>query len=190
LGVSPNAASSITEFSLIDDSGGTFSTSSQVIGEVYASDYGSPTASNLTTAVLDMQAAFVEAGGRAPDVTELGEGNIGGLTLVPGVYKWGTGLLIPTDLTLTGNATDVWIFQVAGALTVSNGTRVELVGGLPENVFWQVTEQVVLGTTAHFEGVVLGQTAIALMTGASINGRLLAQSAVTLDSSTVVAPAD
>jgi Ice-binding-like len=110
--------------------------------------------------------------------------------LTAGVYQWGTGLLIPTDLTLTGNATDVFIFQVAQNLTVSNGVRINLSGGaLPKNVFWQVAGAVELGTTAHAEGVMLSQTAITLRTGASVNGRLLAQTAVNLDSNVVVQPA-
>ena len=112
------------------------------------------------------------------------------MTLVPGVYKWGTGVLVPTDLTLSGSATDVWIFQIAQDLTVSSAVKVTLAGGaLAKNVFWQVSGNVALDTTAHLEGVVLSQTAITLGTGASINGRLLAQTAVTLDGSTVVEPA-
>jgi ice-binding like protein/Big-like domain-containing protein len=190
LGVSPAAATSITGFSLILDASGTFSTSSQVTGRVHAADYTPPTPANLTTAVSDMQLAFTDAAGRAPGVTELGAGNIGGMTLASGVYKWGTGLLIPTDVTLTGSATDVWIFQIAQNLTMSSAARILLAGGaLPKNVFWQVSGAVDLGTTAHFEGVILSQTAIALRTGASINGRLLAQTAVTIDGSTVVQPA-
>jgi hypothetical protein len=111
------------------------------------------------------------------------------MTLTPGVYQWGTGLLIPTDLHLAGSATDVWIFQIAQDLTVSNATRVFVDGGaLPRNVFWQVSGRVELGTTSHVEGIILSQTAIALHTGASVNGRLLAQSAVSLDASTVVEP--
>jgi hypothetical protein len=111
------------------------------------------------------------------------------MTLTRGVYQWGTGLLIPTDVTLTGSATDVWIFQIAQNLTVSSATNVLLTGGaLAKNVFWQVSGGVDLGTTAHLEGVILGQTAIALRTGASITGRLLAQSAVSIDNSVVVQP--
>jgi hypothetical protein len=167
-----------------------FSTSPQVTGEVYAADYASPTPSNLTTAILDMERAFTDAAGRAPDVTELGAGDIGGETLAPGVYKWGTGLLIPTDVTLSGSATDVWTFQIAQDLTMSSGTRILLAGGaLPKNIFWQVAGQVDLGTTAHCEGVVLTQTSVTLRTGASINGRLLAQTAVEIDGSTIVEPA-
>jgi len=157
---------------------------------VYAADYAAPTPSKLTTAVGDMELAFTAAAGRAPDVTELGAGDIGGMTLVPGVYKWGTGLLIPSDVTLTGSATDVWIFQIAQDLTMSSATNVFLDGGaLPKNVFWQVAGLVDLGTTAHCEGVVLTQTAITLRTGASINGRLLAQTSVDIDTSTIVEPA-
>ena len=190
LGVSPAAASFITGFSLIADSTNVFSTSTQVTGKVYAADYTVPTPSALTTAIADMQLAFTNAAGRAPGVTELGAGNIGGMTLAPGVYKWGTGLLIPTDVTLKGTATDVWIFQIAQNLTISNGTKILLAGGaLPKNIFWQVSGLVDIGTTAHCEGVVLTQTAITLRTGASINGRLLAQTAVNLDSNSVVEPA-
>lgn len=190
LGVSPNAATSITMFSLIADSTNVFSTSTQVTGKVYAADYAVPTPANLTTAVGDMELAFTDAAGRAPDVTELGAGNIGGMTLAPGVYQWGTGLLIPSNLTLNGSSTAVWIFQIAQGLTLSSAVRVGLTGGaLPKNVFWQVAGAVELGTTSHLEGIVLCQTMINLRTGASIAGRLLAQTAVTLDTSTVVQPA-
>lgn len=189
LGVSPAAASYVTGFSMTADSTNVFSTSPQVTGKIFAADYAAPTPSNLTTAVGDMELAFTDAAGRAPDVTELGAGNIGGMTLVPGVYKWGTGLLIPSNVTLAGNANAIWIFQIAQDLTVASATNVFLSGGaLPKNVVWQVAGAVEIGTTAHFEGIVLTQTSVALRTGASINGRLLAQTAVTIDTSTVVAP--
>jgi ice-binding like protein len=190
LGVSPIAAIAITGFSLTADSTNVFSRSPQVTGKVYAANYASPTPSNLTTAVGDMQLAFTDAAGRPPGVTELGAGNIGGMTLVPGVYKWSTGLLIPTNVTLTGSATDVWIFQISKSLTMSSGAKIVLGGAaLPKNVFWQVAGLVSVGTTAHLEGIVLSQTSVTLGTGASVNGRLLAQTAVALQVSTVVAPA-
>jgi hypothetical protein len=190
LGVSPAAATFITGFSLVADATNVFSTSPQVTGKAYAADYAPPTPTNLTTAVGDMQLAFTDAAGRAAGVTELGAGNIGGKTLTPGVYKWGTGLLIPSDVTLNGGATDIWIFQIAQDLTVSSGAKVILAGGASsKNIFWQVAGLVDLGTTAHGEGVFLSQTSITLHTGASVNGRLLAQTAVAIDGSTVVAPA-
>ncbi len=189
VGISPAAATFITGFGLTMDATNVFATSAQVTGSVYASDYSPPTPSNLTTAIGDMELAFTDAAGRAPDVTELGAGNIGGMTLDAGVYKWGTGVLIPTNVTLAGSSTDVWIFQIAQDLTVSSAVTVVLSGGaLPENVFWQVAGLVDVGTTAHLEGIVLSQTSITLQTGASINGRLLAQSAVSVDGSAIVAP--
>ena len=159
-------------------------------GKVYAADYTAPTPSALTTAIGDMQTAFTDAAGRAASVTELGAGNIGGMTIAPGVYKWGTGLLIPTDVTLSGTATDIWIFQIAQDLTMASATKIVLAGGaLAKNVFWQVSGLVDLGTTAHCEGVVMTMTSVTLRTGASINGRLFAQTAVSIDGSTVVEPA-
>lgn len=191
VGISPAAASFITGFSLTADGTAVFATSPQVQGQVFASNYTTPTPSNLTTAVGDMERSFTDAAGRAAATTELGAGNIGGLTLAPGVYKWGTGLLVPTDLTLNGAAGDVWIFQIAQNLTVSNAASVILSGGAqPRNIFWQVAGAVDVGTTAHLEGVVLSQTSITMRTGSTINGRLLAQSAVSLDGSTVVQPAN
>lgn len=190
VGLSPAAASFITGFSLIADATNTFSNSPQVTGKIYASDYTSPTPTNLTTAVSDMELAFTAAAGRAASTTELGAGNIGGMTLTAGVYKWGTGLLIPTNVTLNGTANDIWIFQIAQDLTMSSGARIVLSGGaLPKNIFWQVAGRVELNTTAHAEGIILSQTAITLATGASVNGRLLAQTAVNIDGSTVTQPA-
>jgi hypothetical protein len=155
---------------------------------VYAADYAIPTPATLTTAVSDMQTAYTDAAGRpTPDHTELATGNIGGLTLPAGLYKWTNTVLIPRNVTLTGGANDVWIFQIAGGVTQASATRVILTGGaLARNVFWQVAGVVDVGTTAHLEGVVLSQTAITLHTGASANGRLFAQTAVTLAGNAVV----
>lgn len=189
IGVSPAAASFITGFSLTSDATDTFATSPQVTGRVYASDYAPPTPSNLTIAVGAMELAFTDAAGRAPDVNELGAGSIGGATLTAGTYRWSTGLEIATDVTLSGSATDVWILQIAQDLVVSSAARVVLTGGaLPENVFWQVAGLVEIGTTAHVEGTILTKTSAAMRTGSTLNGRLLAQTAVDIDQSTIVAP--
>jgi hypothetical protein len=169
----------------------------EVTGTIYSVDAAGPApcvvtnASLLTTAVGDMQAAYTDAAGRSlPDFTELGAGQIGGLTLVPGLYKWGTGVLISTDVTLNGGPNDVWIFQVAGTLTQASATRVTLTGGaVAKNVIWQVAGATTIGTTAHFEGILLDQTSIAVNTGASVTGRLLAQTAVTLQMNAVTQPA-
>ncbi len=191
IGVSPIDSTAITGFSLILTASSPFSTSAQITGKVYAPDYAAPTPANLTTAIGDMQTAYTDAAGRSlPDFTELGAGQIGGLTLVPGLYKWGTDVLISSDVTLNGGPNDVWIFQSAGKITQANGTRIHLTGGaLAANVFWQAFGDVSLGTTSHFEGIIMTLTSISLGTGASINGRLLAQTAVTLAAATVTAPA-
>lgn len=187
IGVSPIAATAITGFGLIMDPSGTFSTSSLVTGKVYAADYAPPTPTYMITAIGDMETAYTDAAGRAAGVTELGAGDIGGMTIPPNVYKWTTGVTIPTDVTLLGGADDVWIFQIAGTLGISSATEVILSGGAqPNNIFWQVAGQTTLGTTSQFKGVILGQTAIVMSTGAELDGRALAQTAVTLDSVSVV----
>ncbi|MDB5047373.1 MAG: hypothetical protein JWO30_444 [Fibrobacteres bacterium] len=190
IGVSPNKASAITGFDIIAPPS-TYATSAVVTGKIYASDYDSPTPANLTTAVLDMMTAYTDAAGRAPDYIELGAGDIGGKTLAPAVYKWGTNVLIPADVTLSGGPNDVWIFEIAGNLSLASGVQVILKGGaLPRNIFWQVAGATEHATTSHFEGVILSETAIILKTGATANGRLLAQTAVVLDANTLVKPAE
>jgi hypothetical protein len=172
-------------------------TCGEVTGKIVVVDAAGPLpcavndATSLTVAVGDMEMAYLDAEGRiSPNFSELGAGEIGGLTLTPGLYKWGTGLLISSDVTLSGGPNDVWILQVAGTLNQASATRVILTGGaLPKNVFWQVAGAMTIGTTAHFEGIALAKTLIAGNTGASVNGRLLAQTAVTLQMNTVNQPA-
>jgi len=190
IGVSPAAATFITGFGLSLTADSSFATSSLVSGKVYAPGYADPTPANITAAVSDMETAYTDAAGRTnPTATELGAGNIGGLSLAPGLYKWGTGVTIPSDLTLAGGANDVWIFQIAQNLDVSSGVKIVLSGGATaNNVFWAVAGQTTIGTTAEFNGNILDQTAIVMNTGATLNGRALAQTAVTLDANTVTAP--
>ncbi|MGM0580868.1 MAG: ice-binding family protein [Bacteroidota bacterium] len=189
LGLSPAATSYITGLALTDFTG--YATSSQVTGQVFAADMADPTPINLTTAVENMNTAYNDAAGRSEiDFLELGTGNIGGKTLSPGVYKWTNTVSIPTDVTLSGSSTDVWIFQIAENLTMSSATRINLTGGAnPNNIFWQVAGEVTVGTTSHFEGIILSKTGITFQTGASINGRALAQTAVVLDDNAVTQPA-
>ena len=171
-------------------------TCTEVVGTIYSVDAAGPlpcritNASRLTTAVINMQTAYTDAAGRVkPDFTNLGAGSIGGKTLTPGLYKWTTSVNIPTDITISGSSTDVWIFQVAGTLNMSSAVKIILSGGAKaSNIFWQVAGSVSLGTTSHFEGIILGMTGINMTTGATINGRLLAQTAVTLQKNTVTQP--
>lgn len=191
LAISPAARSFMTGFDETLDASTEFATSSLVTGQLFAADMAAPTPSNLTTAVSNMETAYIDAAGRSnPDETELGAGDISGLTLEPGLYAWSTNLLVAADVTLSGSENDVWILQIAQDLTLSNGVAITLEGGaLPENIFWQVAGQVTLGTTSDFKGVILSKTGIVLQTGAVLNGRALAQTAVTLDASAVTQPA-
>jgi len=189
IAVSPAAASYITGFSLIFETG--YATSPQVTGRVYAADMADPTPSNLTTAVSNMEAAFTDAAGRPdPDFVELYDGNIGNRTLTPGLYKWSGTVTAPNDFVIAGGSDDTWIFQIAGDLLLSSSVSVTLTGGArAQNIFWQISGGVSAGTNSHLEGIVLSMTAITLQTGASLNGRALSQTAVTFDQNTVVEPA-
>jgi hypothetical protein len=188
IGVSPIDHTAITGFGLILDQSGTFSTSSLVTGKVYSADYTDPTPTKMSTAVSDMETAYIEAAGRTlPDYTELYAGDITGQTLTPGLYKWSTGILISAGgVTISGTANDVWIFQIAQNLELTNGAIVTLSGGAQaSNIFWQVAGQVTLGTTAAMKGIILCQTQIVMSTGVTLNGSALAQTAVTLDANTI-----
>jgi len=188
MGISPAAASYITGFAIVKATG--YATSAQVTGKIYAADMAAPTGINLTTAVNNMLTAYTDAAGRPfPDFSELGTGNIGGKTLAPGLYKWTNSVTMPSNVTIAGSATDVWIFQIAGNLNMSTSVLITLTGGaLAKNIFWQVAGTVTLGASSHFEGIILSKTAITFQTGASINGRALAQTLVALDKNIVSKP--
>jgi ice-binding like protein len=195
VGLSPTARVGLTGWSLITEPTDTSFTSAQVAapGKLYAADnVGGTTSSELTTAVGSMQTAYTDAAGRpagAGPNLNLGAGTLTSQTLAPGTYTWASAVNIPTDLTLNGSATDVWLFQVAGTLDMAAAKNVIMSGGaLPQNVFWQVSGAVTIGANTHFEGIILGQTSITFGNLASIDGRLLAQTAVVLDATTVVVP--
>lgn len=196
VGLSPAARVFLTGWSetAAADASDVYSTSAQVVApfRLYAADYAVPTPANLTTAVLSMQAAYTDAAGRpatSAATTNVGAGTLTSLTLAPGVYEWGSNVTIPTDLTFNGSATGVWILKVAGTLTMAAAKNVILAGGaLPQNIFWQVTDAVTIGANTNFKGIILGQTTITFGNLASINGRLLAQTAVNLDATTVTQP--
>ena len=189
IGLSPSAASFLTGFSLTMV-GTTSATSTQVTGSLFAADMTAPTSTYLTTAITNMGTAYTDAAGRpTPDFLNLGAGEIGGKTLLPGLYKWTTAVTVSSDVTLTGGPNDVWIFQIPGTLNVSPAKHVFVSGGASaKNIFWQVAGGADIGTTAHFEGIILSQTSITLETGASMTGRALAQTAVALAKNAVSKP--
>jgi hypothetical protein len=137
--------------------------------------------------------AFNDAAGRSVGAVILA-GNLGGLTLTPGLYTSTSSLEISSgDLTLDaqGNANAVFIFQMASTLTTTAGRQVILSGGAQAaNIFWVVGSSATLGTTSVFEGNILALASITVTTGATVEGRLLARTAaVSLDTNTITEPA-
>jgi hypothetical protein len=193
IGTGPGVTSSaITGFALNLPAASPFASSAQVNGRVYAFDYAPPTPTSVNTASNDMGTAYTAAANKPAGVgpkLNLGGGTVTGQTLAAGTYTWTSAVNIPTDLTLNGSATDVWVFQIAGTLDMAAAKKVILTGGaLPQNVFWQVSGAVTIGANTQFKGNILGQTSITFGNSSSIDGRLLAQTAVTLDTTTVTQP--
>jgi hypothetical protein len=193
IGATPITAASMDNVTCTEITGTIFGADQAYTGSGDISCFAGTASDNtlVANAVLDMGAAYNDAAGRTtPDFTELHAGNISGKTLVPGLYKWGTNVLINTDVTLSGSANDVWIFQISGDIIQAANSSVLLTGGaLAKNVFWQVGTAVSLGTGATFAGVVLAATAITAAKGTTVNGRLLTQTAVTLDQKIITQPA-
>jgi hypothetical protein len=159
----------------------------RVSGMVHA---GGPTAAK---AQGDLSAAYNDAAGRTVGALTVA-GNLGGLTLTPGLYASTSPLEISSgDLTLDarGDTNAVFIFQMASTLTTTAGRQVILIGGAKAaNIYWQVGSSATLGTTSVFKGNILASTSIAAMNGAAVEGRLLARTgAVTLDANTITLPA-
>jgi len=183
VGLSPATGSNITGFD-----------GSNVDGILYVVDATGPAgsvinANLLQTAKSDLTTAYNDAAGRTPVPTgpflNPGSGNLGGLTLVPGLYKFTSDCQITgSDLTLTGNSTDVWIFQIGTSLNLGSGTKIILAGGAKaSNIFWQVGSSATLDTYSYFKGTILADQSISLGTGATIDGRVLAfTGAVTMQS--------
>lgn len=142
-------------------------------------------------AKLDLTAAYNDAAGRtSTDIVTL-SGNIGGLTLTPGLYKSTSTLAISSgDLTFDakGNPNAVFIIQIASSLTTTSGRKVILSGGaLASHIFWQVGSSATFGTTSVFKGTVLAMQSITFNTGASLDGKALARTgAVIMAGNTVV----
>jgi len=117
-------------------------------------------------------------------------GDLSGQTLQPGLYNSTASLGITGTLTLNGAANSVFVFQVASSLTTGTGSSVVLTGGVTAaNIFWQVGSSATLGTYSTFNGTILAQASVSILTGAVLNGRALAEAgAVTLDSNPMANP--
>lgn len=188
IGTSPIAATAMTGFGLIMAANNQSSHSSLVTGNAYAANYTSPTPAKMTSAISDMQTAFTTANGLVINpIVNLYAGNISGKTLLPGLYKYSTGVLVTNvGVTLAGGPNDTWVFQIAKDLIINNSAIITLQGGAQvKNIFWVVSGQANLGTYCNFKGNILSQTLISCNTGATVTGKLLAQTAVTLIANTI-----
>jgi hypothetical protein len=176
----------MTGFGLTLSSDKTYSTSSLVAppGKIYAANYASPTPSQLTTAVGNMQSAYTDAAGRPPpNNLNLATGVLTNQVLSPNLYKWTTGVTVGGSLTFNATtSSDVWIFQISGTLEfLSNANVVLLNGANCNNIFYQVAGQITFDSSSAPKGIFLGKTGIVFKSGASLScGRVLAQTAVTM----------
>ena len=159
-------------------------TQAQVNGTIYSVDAAGPAGSVISPTLLaaakgDLTTAFNDAAGRVPIPTGTflnpGAGNLGGLNLTAGLYKFtGTAFITGSNLTLTGGPDDVWIFQIAADLEVGSTVHVILAGGaLARNIFWQVGTSATIGTFAVFKGIILADQAITLNTSSAMDGKAL-----------------
>jgi len=202
IGVSPIPATAMTGFSLTMDSLSQFSTSVQVSansnhpGHAYAASYGTPISERLTTAVSAMETAYTDAAGRDnPDGARinLGGGTLGGdyggpeHPLTPGVYTFGTDVLLANDVFFSGAG--VFIIQMTGNLIQAANYNVILSNNATAtDIFWQVAGEVTVAAGAHMEGIILVKTKADFLTGSSLNGRVLTQTACNLQMATITEP--
>jgi hypothetical protein len=192
IAVSPIAATGMTGFDLTMDSSNEFSTSTQITGRAYAANYGSPTPSKLTTAIGDMETAYTDAASRPVVAANLNrnDGLIGGETFTAGVYKWGSDIYFDSDIYITGGPTDIFIFQCTGNIVAGSGARVDVTGALASNIVWQTAGFVTAERDAHIEGIFLVKTKVVFDYGSSLKGRILAQTATTLDTNIIEQPVE
>ncbi len=146
---------------------------------------GDATAAQAKT---DLTTAYNDAAARTPVTTVTGD-TLGGLNLTPGVYGGGA-LSLTGSLTLTGDATAVWIFKAASTLDAAAGSQVNLSGSAKAaNVYWVVGSSATLGADSIFKGNIMASASITLYASAALEGRALAQTgAVTLDTNTIIKP--
>ncbi len=140
---------------------------------------------------IDLATAYNDALVRVATTTYAPIFDLGGLSLLAGVYKDSSSFGLTGNLTLDAqnDPNAVWIFQAGSTLTTAASSNVILINGAQaQNIFWQVGSSATLGTNSNFAGNILAQTSITMTTGASVAGGLYAQDgAVTFDTNNVTA---
>jgi hypothetical protein len=167
---------------------GTFATTSMT-GMASVTLHGTNHAGDAITqaAKTSLVTAYNDAAGQGPQTAIAAD--LGGLTLVSGVYNSESSILLTGDLTLDGqnDPNAVFVFQAGSTLTTMSGSRVLLINGAQScNVYWQVGSSATIGTTTTFRGNILALASITLNTNATVDGRVLASTgAVTMDTNTI-----
>ncbi|MEK7684526.1 MAG: ice-binding family protein, partial [Verrucomicrobiota bacterium] len=181
VGLSPSARSNITGLTAVE-----------VVGTIFAADDGGAVAVMLTQAQGDLTTAYNDAAGRTLAPVDVANADLGGRTLAPGLYKSSGTLAITGNLTLDaqGDPNAVFIFQIVSSLNTASGSQVILSGGAnAANIYWQVGSSATLGTYSVFKGTIMAAQSITINTGATLDGRALAQTAaVTLEANTITNP--
>ena len=189
MGVSPIAGTAMTGFAF-DTSSPERWTSSQITGGAFSATHSSPVPTTLTTAVGDMETAYLNAEQRnSTKGVNIGAGAIGGLTLTTGVYDFNVAISIGVDVKFSGDADDVFILKTTKSLMQVAGTKVILEGGAQaKNIFWQVAGEVLVSSRAVMQGILLVKTKVVFETKSSLSGRVFSQTALTLDMATITQP--
>jgi hypothetical protein len=214
IAVSPISSPAMTGFAFTLDQSGSYAVSSQLHGhKAYAANYNAPIPAHLGIAIYDMESAYIDAAGRVntnASRINVGGGRLGGafggpvFPLTPGVYTFGSGVTITSSIYLQGTDTnnftyydnsteydneDIFIIQMSGNLVANANTRVILLNGvLAKNVFWQVAGNVQLMAGSQIVGILLAKTDVTFITGSSLYGRVLAQTACNLQMATILTP--
>ncbi|MER8091388.1 ice-binding family protein [Streptomyces sp. NPDC058316] len=156
----------------------------QVNGTIHNAD------ADAALAHADLIATYDNAAGQIPDAGI--SGDLGGLTLTPGVYNAASSIGLTGTLTLDaqGNHNAEWIFQIGSTLTTATASSVLLTNGATaRNVIWQIGSSATLGTDTAFVGRILAAISITVNTGATVNGQTLARDgAVSMDTNTIARP--
>jgi hypothetical protein len=185
-----STAEAMTGFSFfLDEAAEWYSKSLQFTDTAFATNLDAPSDPDLTTSVSNMVDAYNYVEDLTTDTLNLDSGILTEVTLTKGVYTFTSGVHLTGDIYFDGSATDVFVIQMTGDLLQDASYKVTLLNGaLAENIFWQVAGTVTVKAGANMKGTLLAKTSVAFLAGSSLDGRVLTQTACTLDSTTVTPP--
>lgn len=157
--------------------------------DIYAGDDTGERQTYITTARQDLIAAYRDAAGRIPDQDkiEIYAGDLGGKVLTAGIYHWSNGVKIPSDITLEGDESSVWIFQIKGNFEMAPNVRINLsAGALAKNIYWQISGRVILEENSYSVGNFMNQLTFTAKSNAQVLGRILCKNGKIILSQNVI----